>query len=248
MPEAVAEFAELEQIERLIAGLEAMIAEADETPLAIEAGGQAKRATYRVLGNAAVTADRKVQTADAVYMDDKRLVLRCTKTEVVRLTQLEITVQAEKSGRGETLAIVNGKVLGLKRVRGGYDIGIEIGDVRKTRITPGQKLRECLDKNDAAGWNRWCQDIRDNLDLTGMDLRHADLSGYDLCCADFSGADLGGANLSGAVLAGADLAQSNLEQTTVTGTDFFRARMKRSQTQLLSLSGMPEAESVVFED
>lgn len=248
MPEAAAEFAELELIEKLIAGLEGMIAEADETPLAIETGGRPRRASYRVLGNAAVASDRKIQAAEAIYMDDKRLVLRCNKTDVVRLTELEITVQAEKSGRGETLAVVNGKVLGLKRVSGGYDIGVEIGDVRKSRITPGQKLRECLDKGDATGWNRWCQDIRDSLDLTGMDLQKADLSGYDLCCADLSGADLGGANLSGAVLAGADLARSNLEQATVAGTDFFRARMNRSQTQLLSLSGMPEVESVVFED
>ncbi len=246
MPEAAVAFQELELVDSLITGLDAMIAEADETPLSIATSGPPKRAVYRILGTGLAT-DRKPKSGDAVYLDGSRLVLHCAKTEVVRQTPLEIVIQAEKSGRGETMAVVTGKVLGLKRVRGGYDVEVEISEMRKTRITPAQKLRECLGKADPVAWNRWCQDIRENLELIGMDLKKADLSGYDLCCADLADADLTGANLSGATLAGADLTKCKLDQVLVSGTDFFRARMVRSQAQLLSLSGMPEVESVVFD-
>lgn len=247
MVEATAEFQELELVDELVTQLEALITEADETPLVIDAGIPPRRAVYRIMGNAVGAVDRKPKTGDAVFLDAAKLVLRCNKTEVVRQTLLEIAVQAEKSGRGETLAIISGKVQALKRVRGGYDIEIDIGEMRKTRITPGQKLRECLGRNDVAAWNRWCQDIRDSLDLMGMDLKHADLSGYDLCCADLTNSDLSGANLGGAILSGANLAGCKLDKVAVGGTDFFRARMNRSQASLLSLSGMPEIESVVFD-
>lgn len=247
MSETAVDFPELELIDTLIAGLEGLIAEADETPLSISVAGAPKRAVYRILG-AGLATDRKPKAADAVHLDEKRLILHCAKTEVVRQTPLEVAVQAEKSGRGEVMAVITGKVTGLKRVRGGYDVEIDIGEMRKTRITPAQKLRECLGKGDVPAWNRWCQDIRDSLELIGMDLRRADLSGCDLCCADLTDADLSGANLTGTTLAGADLTRCKLDQVTVSGTDFFRARMVRSQSALLPLSGMPESESVVFED
>ena len=238
-------FPELELVDSLIAGLEALIHESDETPLTIEANQKPKRAVYRILtGNS--PSERKVRIGDAVYLNANMIVLRCNTTEVVRLTPLEIMVQAEKSGRGETMAIIRGKARELKRVRGGYDIEIDIEEMRKTRVTPSQKLRECLHKNDSTGWNRWCQDIRDDIELMGMDLRRADLTGYDLCCADFTGSDLTGANLSGAILAGADLTHCIMEKVSVAGADFFHAKMSRSQAPLLQQSGMPEVESVVF--
>ena len=239
-------YPELALVDELIGKLEALITESDETPLAISTAEQPKRSVYRIIGNSAIP-DRKPKPAEAVYLDESHLILRCAKTEVVRQTTLEIAVQAEKSGRGETMAVVIGKALSLKRVRGGYDIDIEITEMRKTRVTPGQKLRECLGKNDPAAWNRWCQDIRDTMELAGMDLKKADLSGYDLCCSDLSGADLTGANLTGAILAGADLSGCTLEKATVTGADFFRAKMTRAQAWLLPLSGMPEVESVIFD-
>lgn len=243
------EFSELELVDQLIAGLESLITEADETPLSITSTDSPKKASYRILGTAGGTtvADRKPKVGEAVYLDAERLVLRCNTTEVVKQTQLEVLVQAEKSGRGETLAIVNGKAVSLKRVRGGYDIEIGISEMRKTRVTPGQKLRECLGKNDVKGWNRWCQDIRDSIDLMDLDLKKADLAGYDLCCADLSGSDLTGANLTGAILSGADLSHCKLEQAVVGSADFFRARMNRAQAGLLPLSGMLEVESVVFD-
>lgn len=239
-------FPELELIDQLIAGLEGLITESDETPLAIEANQRPKRAVYRTLTGTS-PSERKVKVGDAVYLNSSLLILRCNTTEVVRLTPMEIMIQAEKSGRGETLAIIKGKARELKRVRGGYDIEIDIEDMRKTRVTPSQKLRECLHKNDSTGWNRWCQDIKDDIELMGMDLRRADLTGYDLCCADFSGSDLSGANLSNAILAGSDLSHCIMEKVSVTGADFFRAKMSRSQAPLLQQSGMPEVESVVFE-
>lgn len=241
-----ATFPELALIDELITGLEALIAESDETPLAITSTDKPKRAVYRVLNDTSPTG-RKARTGEAVHLDAERLVLRCNTTEVVKQTPMEVAVMAEKSGRGESMAIIKGKAIGLKRVRGGYDIEIEIREMRKTRVTPGQKLRECLGKGDVTGWNRWCQDIRDNIELIGMDLKRADLAGYDLCCTDLTGADLSGANLSGAILAGADLVHCRLENVTVTGADFFRARMNRDQAPLLQLCGMPEVESVVFE-
>ena len=246
MPEETLTFPELEVVDGLIASLEAFIHESDETPLSIDSSQRPKRSFYRILG-ASGPVERKINAADAVYLNASRLVLHCNNTEVVRLTPLEVMVQAEKSGRGETMAIVQGKAMNLKRVRGGYDIEIEISEMRKTRITPGQKLRECLTKSDATGWNRWCQDIRDSIELMGMDLRKADLNGYDLCCADLTGSDLTGANLTGTILAGAELSHCIMEQVTVSGTDFFRARMNRAQAPLLQQSGMPEVESVIFD-
>lgn len=246
MPEATLKYPELELVDKLIYGLEALIHESDETPLSIAVNQRPKRAVYRIVG-AASPSERKINTSDAVYFDAIRLVLRCNNTEVVRQTPLEVMVQAEKSGRGETMAIILGKAQNLKRVRGGYDIEVEISEMRKTRITPSQKLRECLGKNDAATWNRWCQDIRDSIELMGMDLQAADLAGYDLCCADLSGSNLTGANLTGANLAGADLTHCTLDKATVTGADFFRAKMQREQAPLVQLSGMPEVESVIFD-
>lgn len=241
----IVSYPELEILDELIVGLEALITEADETPLAIGLDEPPKRAFYRIV--AAGAMDRKPKAGEAFFLDGDKLMLRCDKTEVVKLTPLEVTIQAEKSGRGESLAIVVGKAQNTKRVRGGYEIDIEVVETRKTRITPGQKLRECLTKNDVQGWNRWCQDIRDTIELQGIDLRNADLAGYDLCCSNLDGVDLSGANLTGTVLAGADLSQCKMDNVTISGTDFFRARMNRAQAKLLALSGMPEVESVLFD-
>ncbi len=239
-------FPELELIDELISGLEMLITEADESPLAISTTAQPKRAFYRIL-NASLGGDRKAKTADATYLDGNHLILFCSKTEAVKGAILEIMVQAEKSGRGESLAMIRGKALSLKRVRGGYELAVDITEMRRSLITPVQKLRECLGKNDAAGWNRWCQDIRENIELAGMDLKKAELVGYDLCCANLNESDLTGANLTNAILAGADLVNCRLDHATFTGADFFRARMNRSQAWALPQSGMPEVESVIFE-
>lgn len=246
MPEIVSEFPQLEMVDSLIAGLEALLAESDEMPLNIKITDRPKRAVYRLLGNIVIN-DRKPKTAEAVHLDGTCLVLHCSKTEAVKAMQLEAAIQAEKGGRGETTAIVTGKVLGIKRVRGGYDIEIDIKDTRKTRVSPEQKLHECVSRNDAAGWNRWRQDISDNLELTGATLKGVDLSGFDLSCTDFAGSTLVGANLSGAILAGADLTHCLLDDAVVSGADFFRAKMTRAQAPLLAQSGMLEVESVIFD-
>ncbi len=236
---------ELETLDQLIAGLESLIVESDESPFTIAPNEPPRRAVYRILGNTGAL-DRKPKIADALFLNEARLVLRCIKTEVVRMMPLEVMVQAEKGGRGETLVVIIGKVHGLKRVRGGYEVEINVMETRKSRITPGQKLEESLRKNDAAAWNRWCQDIKESIELVGMDLRKADLTGYDLCCANLAKTDLSGANLTNAILAGADLTNCNLEGAVVTGADFFRATMRRDQAALLTQSGMPEVESVVL--
>lgn len=246
MADSALTFPELELVDTLIDCLEALIHEADETPLAIDSTMRPRRALYRIL-SATSPSDRKANFGDAIYLDSERMVLRCSNTEVVRLTPLEVMIQAEKSGRGETTAIIKGRARSPKRVRGGYEIEVEIAETRKIRVSPSQKLRESLHRNDSAAWNRWCQDIRDTIELMGMELQGADLSGYDLCCADLTGSDLTGANLTGAILAGAELSHCGLDGVTVAGTDFFRARMNRSQAQLLPLSGMPEVESVVYD-
>ncbi len=240
-------YPELELVDKLISSLEALIHESDETPLHIEAGGKPRRLVYRMLsGNAA--AVRKLNPGEAIFLNEERLTIRCGNTEVVRQMGLEATIQAEKRGRGETIAIVKGKVRELKRIRGGYEIDLEVKETHKMRITPGQKLRECVRKNDVSGWNRWCQDIPGNIELTGLDLHAAELTGYDLCCADLSHTDLAGANLSNAILSGADLRECNLTGATVVGADFFHARMLRSQVPILVQSGMPEVESIVFDN
>lgn len=250
MPEAseaaVASFPELELVDSLINGLEALIAESDETPLKIELNQRPKRAVYRIV-NVTSPSERRSYSADAIYLNDTTLILRCNDTQAVRQAQLNVTIQAEKSGRGEVVAVILGKVRETRRVRGGYDLDIEILDMRKNKLTPAQKLRECINHGDVAGWNRWCHDITGSIDLMGMDLRMMDLNGYDLCCADFSGSDFSGANLSGAIMAGADLSHCIMEKVTAVGADFFHARMHRSQAVLLQQSGMPEVESVIFE-
>ncbi len=246
MAAATDTFPELQLLDELISGLELLITEADESPLSIDTASQPKRATYRIV-NAALGGDRKPKTGEAVYLDSSHLILYCAKTEAVKGAQMEVTVQAEKSGRGEALTMIKGKVITLKRVRGGYEIDIDVTEMRNTLITPGQKLRECMSKNDVAGWNRWCQDIKENIELVGMEMKKADLSGYDLCCSDLTGSDLSNANLTNTLLAGADLVHCKLDHATVTGADFFRARLSRAQAWVLPLSGMPEVESVIFE-
>ncbi len=184
MPEdAPLSFPELELIDRLISGLEALIHESDDAPFFIDSTDRPKRAVYRILAGS--PNERKPRAVDVTFLNESLLVLRCSVTGVVRLTPVEVMVQAEKSGRGETMAIVRGKAREIKRIRGGYEIGVEVGESRKTRLTPARKLADCLRRNDAAAWNKWCQDIHGAIDLTGLDLRNADLNGYDLCCADF---------------------------------------------------------------
>ncbi|MDR0362711.1 MAG: pentapeptide repeat-containing protein [Planctomycetota bacterium] len=246
MPEATAATGDLEILDDLIARLEKMIADAEEAPIAISYSDQPKKAVYRPIGNAANAVDRKAQAADAVYLTADRMVMRTPKTELVRLMTIEVTVRAGKTGRGETSAIITGMVSGMKRVRGGYEITVDVSDTRRVTITPGQKLRESVERIDAAGWNRWCQEIKDHIDLSGINLEHADLSGFDLCYANLSGADLSGADLTGAILAGADLSRTNLDGAAVTGADFFRVRLNRKYAGLLTQTGMPEIESVVF--
>ncbi len=244
---ATVEFQELALVDELIAGLEALITESDEAPLSIDATQRPKKSVYRNL-SATNQQERKPHPCDAVYLDPQMVTLRCNSTELVRQTPLEIMIQAEKSGRGETMAIIKGKAKEIKRIRGGYDIDIDIAEMRKTRTTPGQKLRECLQKNDAATWNRWVQDIPGRVELTGMDLKNAELNGYDFCCADFTGSDFTGANLGGAILAGADLRNCVMERVTAAGADLFRARLNRIHAPLVSQSGMPETESVILDD
>ena len=242
---AAAEFAELSLVDELIAGLEALIAESDETPLFIDSSQRPRRSAYRNLV-AANLAERKLRPCDAVHLDAQNLTLRCNTTEVVRQTPLEVTIQAEKSCRGETMATIIGKVREIRRVRGGYEIDIDISETRKNRTTPSQKLRECLRKNDAATWNRWVQDIPGHLELMGMDLKKADLSGFDLCCTDFTGSDFTGANLGGAILGGSILRNCVLEKVTAAGADLFMANLDRMHAPLVVQSGMPETESVIL--
>lgn len=240
-------FPELDLIDSLINGLELLLTESDETPLRIETTDRPKRATYRIL-NVTSPTERRMHAAEAVYLDGSTLILRCNDTQAVRQTQMEVTVRAEKTGRGEVIAVLAGKVRELQRVRGGYDVALDILDMRKHKITPAQKLRDCVNHGDAAGWNRWCHDIVGIIELNNMDLRSVDLNGYDLCCVDFAGSDFTGANLSGAIMAGSDISQCILENVTAVGTDLFNARMNRAQAALVQQSGMPEVESVVFEN
>lgn len=245
--DAVTTYPELQIINSLIQQIEALIAESDVTPLRIEPPDPPRRAVYRVIGNSISLSTRKAHSCEAVRLDGSKLVLRCPKTELVRQMNLEVTVFAEKTGRGESYAGIVGKVTGLRRIRGGYDIDVDIIEKRMQQVAAVQRLREFISKNDAQGWNRWCQEISGSLELKGMDLHQADLSGYDLCCADLAGSDLSDANLAGAILAGADLSECDINGAMVAGADFFRAKLNRSQAWVLPVSGMPEVESVLFD-
>lgn len=246
MVETAPELDELGIIDDLLLKLERLITEAEEAPLTINHSDRPLRATYRPTGSSVNALDRKPNSAEAVFLDAERLVLQCQKTEMVRLMTIEATLLVGKNGRGETNVVVTGAVTGLKRVRGGYEMEIGVGDTRRVMITPGQKLRESVERDDAAGWNRWCREIRDRIDLTGLSLPNANLAGYDLCCADLAGADLSGADLTNTVLAGADLSGTNLDDAKAAGADFFRAKIQRKYAALPAASGLPEMESVEF--
>lgn len=239
-------FPELEMVDGLIAGLEALLVESDETPLRIDSTHPPKRAIYKIFGGGG-PSERRVYHAEALFLDDTRLVLRCQDTHLVKQTPVQVTIQAEKSGRGEVIAIFKGKVKDLKRVQGGYDVFIEIAETNKLRVTAAQKLRDFVAHGDAMGWNRWCHDIPGIIELVGMDLRSVDLNGFDLCCADLTGSDLTGANLSGAIMSGSILIRCVIKNVTAVGTDLFAARLSRNHASLLQQSGMPEVDSVIIE-
>lgn len=248
MIEAAGVGSQLDILDNLISKLELLITQADEEPLVITYQDPPRRAIYRPIGNIASTFDRKAKSAEATLLDEGKLVLRCRKTELVRLMSVEVMVLGGKNGRGEVSFIITGTVGGLKRVRGGYDLDITISETRRVQVTPGQRLRESVEKNDSGGWNRWCQDIKDTINLAGINLANADLAGYDLCSTDLTGADLSGADLTNAILAGADISHANLDQAKVTGADFFRAKVRQEQVRLVVLSGMPEKESVIVSE
>ena len=238
----------LELLDDIIGKLELLITQADEKPLVITAQDPPRRSVYRPIGNVSNSIDRKPKPADVIFLDTVKMTLRCNKTVLVRLMSVEVTVVGGKNGRGEVSFIFTGSVTSQKRVRGGYETDIDIKEMRRVQITPGQKLRESVEKDDATSWNRWCQDIKDPIDLSGINLARSNLSGYDLCCADLTGADFSGCDLSNAILAGADLSNANLEAVKVTGTDFFRVKINRKHATLISASGMPEKESVIYTD
>ncbi len=236
----------LEILDDLIARLELLITQAEATLLFITLQDKPKRAIYRPIGNIANSVDRKPKIANAIFLNEERLIIKCTKTELVKLMGVQTTVSGGRNGKGETSFIITGVVQGLKRVRGGYEVEINIDESRRIQVAPGQKLRESLEKGDSASWNRWCRDIRDAIDLTGLNLVNADLAGYDLCCADLTGADLTGADLSNALLAGADLSNTKLDDVRIAGADLFRAKLNRNYGYLIASSGMPEKESVII--
>lgn len=242
------DFPELELIDQLILRLEQVFLEANDTAIRIDAGEPPKRAIYRILNAAAGSHAPRPVAAQALRLDDTQLVLFCNVTEIVKGSLLDVSVQARKSGRGESQALIRGKATGLRRVRGGYEVDIYIEKMRRSVTTPGQKLQECLGKNDMAGWNRWCAEITDTINLTGLRLVKADLQGYDLCCADLTGTDLSGANLTGANLSGSDLARTRLDNAIVQGTDLFGARMNRRAAWAVQQSGLLETESIAFGD
>lgn len=239
---------QIDILDDLISRLEFLITKADEEPLTISTSDKPKRSFYRPLGVLASSFDRKSKISEAIFLANDKLTLKCTKTELVKLMKVEVTILGGKNGHGEVSFIIAGVVSGMRRVRGGYEVDITIDESRRVQVTPGQKIRESVENNDVAGWNRWCQDIKDNLDLTGINLANANLTGYDLCCADLTDADLSGADLTNAMLAGADLSRTNLDAAKVVGADFFRSKINRGQAALLSQSGMPEKESVIFVD
>ena len=238
----------LELLDEIIGKLELLITQADETPLVITLQDPPRRAVYRPIGNVSNSIDRKHKLSDVVVLNTEKMMMRCKKSELVRLMSVEVTVVGGKNGKGEVSFIFLGLVTGQRRVRGGYETDIDIKEMRRVQVTPGQKLRESVERDDVAGWNRWCQDIRDPIDLSGIDLSNATLAGYDLCCADLTGADFSGCDLSNAILSGANLSRTNLDEVKVTGADLFRVKINRKHAALISASGMPEKESVIFTD
>lgn len=239
-------FPELELVDTLIAGLESLLAESDEIPLRIDSTQSPKRALYRILGGSG-PEERRVYTSEAIRLDGTTLYLRCQDTHLVKQTPVQVTVQTEKTGRGEVMAIFQGKVRETKRIQGGYEVILDTTGTNKFRVTAAQKLRDFIANNDATGWNRWCYDIPGVIELTDMDLRMAELNGFDLCCANFTGSDFSGANLSGAIMAGANFTRCDMKNVTAVGTDLFNARLSRNQAFLLQQSGMPEVDSVIIE-
>ncbi|MDR3211692.1 MAG: pentapeptide repeat-containing protein [Planctomycetota bacterium] len=236
----------LEILDMLVSGLDTLINQDNESPLRVSANDETRRSLCRPVGIVSPTLDRKPRAMDVVFLDDKRLILRSLKSDFVKQMRLEATVMGDRTGKGETNAVILGTVMATRRVPKGYEVEAEISEYRRIHVTPSQKLLESTASNDMAGWNRWCQEITDTIDLVGVSLSGVDLSGYDLCGADLSGADLTGADLRGAALSGADLSQAKLTGAKVSGADLFRATLAESQREVLDKTGMLEKESVVF--
>jgi uncharacterized protein YjbI with pentapeptide repeats len=89
--------------------------------------------------------------------------------------------------------------------------------------------------------------LKNNINLSGADLRYANLSGADLSYADLIGvnlsyADLIGANLSGVNLrrtnlSYADLIGANLDGANLDGANLARADLRRADLRRANLSG-----------
>jgi len=73
--------------------------------------------------------------------------------------------------------------------------------------------------------------VKKKIDLKGADLGGADLGGADLGGANLGDANLEYANLKGANLKGANLGGANLEYANLGDANFYRTKIKKSQTE-----------------
>ena len=202
---------------------------------------------YRpIVASAQASFDKNPRSAVAISFENDEMTMRVTQGDLVRQMELETVVFLGKTGRSQLTRVLRGRLLGRRRVSGGYEFTVKIESQRRVQVTAAQKLHDAIERNDPSIWNRWCADLADGVDLERLDAKGVKLAGFDLSFANLAGADLSFADLSGAGLGGANLEGANLEGTKAAGADLFRARLPKKYAALVLEAGLVETESVIF--
>jgi len=238
----------LEKLEDLIQKLESAPEQPRGEEFAIAPGQPPRQGAFRVLAEAyANRLERKPRPAEIRMLAQGKLVMR-SHNDVARGAQIEVTIVAQKSGRGETVCVAQGQVTRAQRISGAYEIEMTVASQSSSTIPVQRRFLEYAATGDAASWNRWYADVEEGALLRNLDLARMNLVNFDLCCAHLCGSDLRGANLSNANLSGADLTGCNLDGVLISGADLFRAHLPRRYLGLLVACGMVEVESVLLVD
>ncbi len=238
----------LDKLEALIQKLENTSEQTAAEEFTIAPGQPPRPGSFRVISEAyARRLERKPRPAEILVLAQGKLTLR-SHTDVARGAQIEVTVVAQKNGRGETVYVLQGQVTRAQRISGAYAIEMAVARQSASAIPAQRRFLEYAAAGDAASWNRWYADLEDGAVLRNLDLARMNLANFDLCCAQLCGSDLRNANLSNANLSGADLTACNLDGVLISGADLFGARLPRRYMGLIVACGMVEAESVVMVD
>jgi len=236
----------LSKIDQMINSLEGAMEDASVLDFSVSAGEPPRSATFRVTQGSYISVSEKKPKPSEVYIIKDQKVMMRSRGDVAKGSEIELTLQMRKDGRGETFFVMRCEVTKTLRVSGAYEINANIISQQKTEIPSHRRFLECVAEKDSLAWNRWCATLEEGAVLKSLDLVGAGLANFDLSCADLSESNLENADLSGADLSGANLDACNLDGVKVSGTDLYLARLPRRYMGLILASGTVEAESVAL--